>query len=203
MSGQSLTQRENASVENYLRFLATGEVPTSPSKASRLEALDARIEAEDRLYRKAVLIGERHALAAETVTGDDLKAAFVKDVGGFMARNPAVTYPVWREMGVTPGVLKEAGVTGAPATARPAGTPPRTRRNLNDPNLAREMLAYAIEHGGDATAEHYGYKRSYIGTACRELAKRFPKIADELHYRQDVVFPYMNPHERARKAASK
>jgi hypothetical protein len=185
--GMSATERENHAVERYLRFLATGELPTDPQKAAKLEVLDGKIAAEDRLYRKAMLIGERHQVAAQQPSKADLEANFVKYVGGFMARNTHVTYAVWREMGVPPTILKEAGI---PATVRTAHQGPRrTRKNLNDPENARRILGYVLEHGPDAAAEHFDYRRSYMNKVCHDLAQRNPTIAAELGYDHSAVFP--------------
>ena len=197
--GMSLHERENHSVEAYLRYLATGELPVDEQKQSKLEALDARIAAEERLYRKAMLIGERHAVASEGTTKEDLQERFVKYVGGFMVRNRQVTYAVWREMGVPAAVLKEAGVEGAPAAVRPRTGPRRTRNDLNDPNVARTILSYAWANGGDATAEHFQYKRSYIPKVCRDLAERNPEVAAEVGYKHEVIFP-MTPSIAAAQA---
>jgi hypothetical protein len=198
--GMSATERENHAVEQYLRFLATGELPTDPQKAAKLEVLDGKIAAEDRLYRKAMLIGERHQVAAQQPSKADLEASFVKYVGGFIARNPHVSYAVWREMGVPPAILKQAGVEGVPGAVRAPGTPRRTRNNLTDPEFARALLVVARDEGGEAVAERFGYKRAYVPKLCRDLAERNPEVAAELGYDHEAVFPMGQPQRAAQKA---
>lgn len=201
-----LRTRENTAVENYLRFLASGELPVDETKQAKLEALDERIAAEDTLWRKAQLIGDRHALAAKGTTKESLEEAFVKYVGGFVSRHPNITYAVWREMGVTPAMLKRAGIEGVPGAVRAPGEPRRTRNNLNDPETARAILSTAMSGGRSAVIEQYGYAENYVAGLCRGLVERHPQVAAELGYDQNTVFP-MSPIRTAdhakRKAATK
>ena len=197
-----LRTRENLAVEQYLRFLATDELPVDETKQAKLESLDARIAAEDTLWRKADLIGERHRVAATTASKESLEEAFVKYVGGFNSRHPKITYAVWREMGVSPAVLKRAGIEGAPVRVKDPNRVPRTRNNLDDPEIARAIFSTAMTGGKDAVVEQFGYAPGYAATLCRNLVERHPNVVAELGYDQAAVFP-MSPIHQAHHAKRK
>lgn len=166
---------ENKAIEAYLQYLATGVLPASKDNDEAIEVLDERIANEDRLHVKVTLIAERHRLANPPPPDPKpLVDKFVQYASTFSERNK-ITYPVWREMGVPPKVLKEAGIrlTVAP---RVQGEPTKPAMALDDPRRKRtyasrrkmtpeftaEFLAYFDAHGADATAEQYGYKPAYV-----------------------------------------
>ena len=188
-------ERENHAIEAYLQYLATGELPVDPQKQSKLEAIDARIAAEQRLYRKALLIAERHEVAAQGATADDLKDGFLKHVGGFMARNPAVNYSVWREMGVPPAVLKEAGIAGKDSTERTPRHYPSNRVKMT-PERMEAILRSIQTVGPAATSEAFGVGPGTIGSYSREAAERYPDVVKRLNYNHGDHYVYMDPHTR-------
>lgn len=155
-------------MEAYLQYLATGTVPSDAKDEQTLEVLDERIANEDQLHRKIVLIAQRHRLAnPPPPDAGPLVDKFVQYAATFGERNQ-ITYAVWREMGVPPKVLKQAGI---PMTGRTTGAaPPGAKLALDDPRRIRayaprrnwteeekaEYIAFYEEHGKEATAEKYG-----------------------------------------------
>jgi len=174
----SRTILENQAVDAYLNFLATGTLPASKDNDQAIEVLDERIANEDRLWAKVTLIAERHRLANPPPPDPaPLVEKFIYYARTFSERNK-ITYPVWREMGVPPKVLKEAGIalTQVPKANGVAPTPLAPKLALDDPRRKRtyaprrqwtpearaELVAYLEANGLDATAEKYGYKPAYV-----------------------------------------
>jgi hypothetical protein len=167
---------ENKAVEVYLQFLATGTIPSDPKDETAIEVLDEQIANEPQLHRKVVLIARRHRLAnPPPPDSKPLVDKFIQYAASFGERN-MVTYAAWREMGVPPKVLKEAGI---PATRLPSSDMtriaypkmdpddphrkrPYKRRRTWHPEERAEFFAYLNANGDQATAEKYDYPLNYI-----------------------------------------
>ena len=82
---------------------------------SRIDGLAAKIEAEANSLRRLQLIQQRFNLedrlkaAGETADYEALEADFVGAAASYSERK-GITYSTWREFGVTPAVLKAAGL---------------------------------------------------------------------------------------------
>ena len=82
---------------------------------SRVDGLAAKIEAEANSLRRLQLIQQRFNLedrlkaASETADYEALEADFVGAAASYSERK-GITYSTWREFGVTPAVLKAAGL---------------------------------------------------------------------------------------------
>ena len=168
------TTAQNRAVERYLSWITTGTLPLAPNQDAALEALRQKIDNEDKLYRKAVLIAQRHAMESPAVDQASLEDEFVKQVRGFSERN-AVGYAVWREMGVPAKVLTRAGFTRTTltkSTAEPRDPDrPRQTRNKMTPEFAARFLAVVDSEGEDAAAEQFGYAPHYAKDLARRLRK--------------------------------
>jgi hypothetical protein len=111
---------ESRAVKNYLEALEEakpkrGRRRTKESIKNRLQRIEADLPTANPLNR-VKLIQERMDLTNELNASDepidlsDLEAAFVKNARGYSERK-GISYAAWRELGVTPAVLKKAGIT--------------------------------------------------------------------------------------------
>jgi hypothetical protein len=111
---------EGRSVRVYLEALESnrpkrGRKRTAESVAKRLAVVAKQIPSADPL-RRLQLTQERMDLEAELAAMDDkvdmraLENEFVKAAKGYSQRK-GITYAAWRQIGVTPAVLKRAGVS--------------------------------------------------------------------------------------------
>ena len=110
---------ESRAVSNYLEALAAnkprrGRKRTSDSIKNRLEIIEAELEEADMLSR-VNLVQERMNLLEELGTMEEkvdiaeFEAEFVSVASSYSDRR-GISYAAWREIGVTPEVLKKAGV---------------------------------------------------------------------------------------------
>jgi hypothetical protein len=113
---------QGRSVKQYLEALEAnkpkrGRKRTPESIQKRLDAIEADLAASDGLKR-LTLVQERIDLQEELerLTSDDvvdlsaLEAEFVRVAKGYGERK-GISYQAWREVGVTPAVLKQAGIS--------------------------------------------------------------------------------------------
>jgi hypothetical protein len=111
---------EGRAVREYLEALRSnrptrGRKRTAESIGNRLAAIEAELGDADPV-RELKLVQERLDLQREleTIGGDlDLSAVeadFISVAGSYSARN-GISYSAWREVGVAPAVLREAGLT--------------------------------------------------------------------------------------------
>ena len=112
-------RNQGRSVRRYLDALEAhkpkrGRRRTPDSIQQRLDRIDVELESADALKRLQ-LIQERLDLKAElessktTVDLAGLEQAFVRDAKDYSARK-GISYAAWRELGVEPSVLKQAGI---------------------------------------------------------------------------------------------
>lgn len=110
---------ESRAVSNYLEAMAAnkprrGRKRTPESIKNRLEVIEAEIEETDMLSR-VNLVQERMNLLEELGSMEEkvdlaeFEGEFVKVAASYSERR-GITYAAWREIGVTPEVLKKAGV---------------------------------------------------------------------------------------------
>jgi hypothetical protein len=110
---------EGRSVRVYLEALESnrpkrGRKRTSESVSKRLAAVDKQLAGADPL-RRLQLVQEQMDLRAELEAMNhkvDMRALeddFVKAAKGYSQRK-GITYAAWRQIGVTPAVLKRAGI---------------------------------------------------------------------------------------------
>jgi hypothetical protein len=112
-------RNQGRSVRRYLDALEAhkpkrGRRRTPESIQKRLDRIDVELQSADPLKRLQ-LIQERLDLNAEldatrtTVDLAGLEQAFVRDAKAYSARK-GISYAAWRELGVEPAVLKQAGI---------------------------------------------------------------------------------------------
>jgi hypothetical protein len=113
---------QGRAVRNYLDALEAnkpkrGRKRTPESIKKRLDAIEVELRSSDPL--KALnLRQERRDLQAEVAVMDEkvdlaeVEKAFVDAAKGYGERR-GISYDVWREAGVSPDVLKKAGITRA------------------------------------------------------------------------------------------
>ena len=112
-------RNEGRSVRLYLEALESnrpkrGRKRTAESVTRRLTTVDRQIAAADPL-RKLQLVQEQMDLQAELDTMENkidlgaLEKDFVKAAKSYSQRK-GITYAAWRQIGVTPTVLKRAGI---------------------------------------------------------------------------------------------
>lgn len=111
---------ESRAVSNYLEVMAAnkpkrGRKRTPDSIKNRLEVIGAELDEADMLSR-VNLVQERMNLLEELgameerVDLSEFEADFIKVAASYSDRR-GITYAAWREIGVTPEVLKRAGVS--------------------------------------------------------------------------------------------
>lgn len=118
----SLAEGRNQSrvVREYLDALTAhqpkrGRKRTPESIEKRLGEIDTRLSVEPSSLTRLQMIAERDRLRAELnrLTGNvdltELEGQFVKVVREYSERK-GISYQAWREMGVPPAVLREAGL---------------------------------------------------------------------------------------------
>ena len=119
---QALSEGRNESraVRAYLDALEAhkpkrGRKRTAESVQRRLDAIEVEIEEADALQR-LTLVQERMDLITELGSlqaGVDLEMfeeAFVEVAASFSERR-GISYAAWREIGITPAVLRKAGIS--------------------------------------------------------------------------------------------
>jgi 1,6-anhydro-N-acetylmuramate kinase len=77
------------------------------------EALQAKIDAEESLAKKVILISQMHEAIERDQRAEaeaELEEAFLKHVNWFSDQH-GITYNAWREIGVPANVLSKAGIT--------------------------------------------------------------------------------------------
>lgn len=169
---------ESRAIERYLQVVAgLWEPPAANEEA--VKALEQRIRDEPRLVKRVQLVADlerlespdrkRDAIAAEEAAALE---GFVKHAGSFTERN-GITYKAWRSMGVSPAVLKQAGVKVPASAADPKRTYAARKgtRTPMTPEYGQKILDLYEEAGGDANkraaydviAEHFEYRRNYVG----------------------------------------
>lgn len=179
-----VTTATNKAVDDYLTYVATGKLPTRPGVETEIERLEARIADATRMVDKVQLIAKRHALQNPQGSAEELEARFIKYAPAFSERH-GVTYAVWREMGVTPKVLEQAGIkAGSPGSAgyinrhgQPHGNAglPR-KRYRNTPEFVAEVRQTFEDAGGEANlvpamqalVDKYEWRPAYMPKVARE-----------------------------------
>jgi hypothetical protein len=120
----ALGREQGRAVRQYLDALERhrpkrGRKRTPDSIKRRLGAIEDALPTADPLAR-VLLIQEKMDLTAEltskqtTVDLSKLEAAFVKSARQYGARK-GISYQAWREAGVSPAVLRQAGITRSTA----------------------------------------------------------------------------------------
>jgi hypothetical protein len=120
----ALGREQGRAVRQYLDALERhrpkrGRKRTPDSIKRRLAAIEDALPTADPLAR-VLLIQEKMDLTAEltskqtTVDLSKLEAAFVKSARQYGARK-GISYQAWREAGVSPAVLRQAGITRSTA----------------------------------------------------------------------------------------
>lgn len=104
---------EGRAVRNYMDALAS-QAPKRRGRKGKTaaelqEALSASTDPMERLALRPLLRAALEAESASEVDMEGLQAEFIKHVASYSERN-GLTYADWREEGVPPAVLKEAGV---------------------------------------------------------------------------------------------
>lgn len=111
---------QSRAVRTYLDALEAhkpkrGRKRTPASIDKRLSKIDVDLETAESLKRLQ-LVQERLDLVAEKEAMenkpdfDALKAGFVANAKGY-AQRKGISYAAWRELGIEPAVLQEAGIT--------------------------------------------------------------------------------------------
>jgi hypothetical protein len=115
-------RNEGRIVRNYLEALRANK--PRPGRKRTVETVQRRLEAVDKELFDAdplselLLVQERLDLQAELeafgqrVDAKEFEAEFIRVAKSYGARK-RVTYAAWREVGVTPAVLKAAGISRA------------------------------------------------------------------------------------------
>ncbi len=112
-------RNESRAVRCYLEALAAnkpkrGRRRTAQSVQKRLAAVDAALASADRVtmlklaQERIDLLAELDAMAADNGLAD-LEAGFVAVAANYSARQ-GISYAAWRHVGVTPDVLRRAGI---------------------------------------------------------------------------------------------
>lgn len=99
----------NKAVDQYLRFISDTRQAGRPVNQTKLQD-DIRNEAN--LARKTILIARLHnAIKREQLMAvQELREqAFLEHAAWFSEKHD-ISYPVWREMGVSAAVLKKSGI---------------------------------------------------------------------------------------------
>lgn len=119
-SSRGLARRQGTIVGRYLEALAAnkpkrGRKRTVESINKRLAAIDTEM-VEVAALKRLKLVQERLDLEAELVARNDvidiseLESGFVEVAAAYGA-SQGISYAAWKEAGVDPAVLKEAGIT--------------------------------------------------------------------------------------------
>ena len=110
---------ETRTVRHYLEALDT--VRQSGGRRRSKEALEKKLAAVEEQLEEADAVGRLHLVqerielakaieaAAQSVDIDELESAFVAVAASYSERK-GISYQAWREVGVPPKVLHEAGV---------------------------------------------------------------------------------------------
>jgi hypothetical protein len=112
-------RRQGRAVRNYLEALEAhkpkrGRKRTTDSVASRLDVIAKQLPSADPMNR-LLLLQEQRDLSAELESMDtafdisELEAEFI-EVAAEYSEMKGISYAVWREMGITPAVLRAAGI---------------------------------------------------------------------------------------------
>ncbi len=116
---------QGRAIRGYLEALEAhrpkrGRRRTEASITARLSAVEAEIDNADPVKRldliqERINLEEERARMNETIDMDALEKAFVAAAAAYSERK-GISYTAWRELGLKPAILKEAGI-------------PRTRTN--------------------------------------------------------------------------
>jgi hypothetical protein len=112
-------RNESRAVRGYLEVLAAnkpkrGRKRTTQSVQKRLSAIDAALASADRVttlklaQERIDLLAELDAMDADNGLAE-LESSFVAVAANYSARQ-GITYAAWRHVGVTPDVLRRAGI---------------------------------------------------------------------------------------------
>lgn len=115
---------QSRAVRNYLEALEAhkpkrGRKRTAESITKRLDKIEEDLPTVDPI-RRIGLLQERIDLQAELAASEqkvdmsELEAGFIASAAGYSERK-GISYAAWREIGVTPAVLKAAGISRAGA----------------------------------------------------------------------------------------
>ncbi len=113
-------REEGRIVRNYLKALdenrpKRGRKRTPDAVARQLEAIDQRLASAEGLNRLH-LVQKKHDLMKELERLErpsalaELESEFLKVAASYSERR-SISYAAWRDVGVSPAVLKKAGVT--------------------------------------------------------------------------------------------
>lgn len=111
---------QGLAVKNYLDGLEStkpkrGRRRTPETISAQIESIEAQLADAAPLLRlnliqqRMDLIADRDALSGPAVDMDALEAEFVK-VASAYSKAKGISYAAWREIGVDPAVLKQAGI---------------------------------------------------------------------------------------------
>lgn len=105
-------RQETKAVDEYLSALTPGRGGYRPRRTP--QELQVEIDAEKNPIRKLALVQQRlnieNALNGKVLKMEELTESFVAVAASF-AKRKGISYAAWREMGVPPKILKEAGIT--------------------------------------------------------------------------------------------
>ena len=112
-------RRESKAIKTYLEAISVpkrrGRPVTPESLEAKIADLDLRIREEGNLLARVDLfqarIDAQRALdqVTATVDIDALEVGFIECAGSYSERK-GITWPAWREAGVSSGVLRAAGI---------------------------------------------------------------------------------------------
>ena len=111
---------QGRAIRDYLEALEAhkpkrGRKRTPESIKKRLAKIETELNEADPM-RRVVLVQERIDLEAELAAAQggvdltELEAGFVEHAADY-SRRKGITYSAWREVGVTPATLKQAGIS--------------------------------------------------------------------------------------------
>jgi hypothetical protein len=107
-------RRESAAVKAYLVSLQITKKRGRRPTPERVDELQAQAAAESDPLKRLELVQKRldveMQLAAPTVDVEALEAGFVEYAARYGERK-GIAYAAWREVGVSPSVLKTAGIS--------------------------------------------------------------------------------------------
>lgn len=111
---------EATAVRNYLAAIHSERHGQRGRPPVPVEELDRRIAAEPDKLKRLQLIQQRLDSQRRSLTDDtdELRAAFIAHAKGYAERR-GISYAAWREVGVSPAVLRMAGIPRSNGHAAP------------------------------------------------------------------------------------